>query len=249
MGRGGKFSPTGYLHRSAPESRFFPIANDVINEEEQDTGGYENLVVGAIPIGIYNLNCTKPSIPNRGPTTPVALKDLLGRTGRSTTRRPSVSGIFRGRKPSLANIKPSKSDNQGPMKATLMKDTNPRMALPAGSLLLQNTSGRESAYILPNGSPSGSPRGCVVNNKPTISKPKHRITIPLRSEIPSRKRFKPPLLGNKANVLLDNDSGKTRATASRSRPRPFGKRRELDMESPKIDIKRIASFAAVQEAW
>lgn len=248
LGRGGKFSTTGYLHRPTRESRFFPIANDVINEEEQNTGGHGNLEVGAIPIGIYNLNCTKQSIPNRGPTTPIALKDLLSRTGRSTTRRPSISGIFRGRKPSLTNIKPSKSSNRGPMEVTLMQDTNLRVALPTGSLLLPNTSGRESAYVPPSGSSGGSSGGCVVNT-PTISKLKHRITMPLRPDIPSRKRFKPPLLGNKANVLLDNDFGKTRATASRSRARPFGKRGELVMESPKIDIKRIASFAAVREAW
>lgn len=245
MGRGAKFSPAGYLNRSAIEPQYLPITNNVITEKEQDTDDRENLVAGGtIPIGIYNLNCTKLSIPSRGPTTPVALKDLLSRPGSSTTRRPSISGIFRDRGSSRANPKPSQPNNQKPTQAMMLQGTGFRVASTMGPLLSPNTSGRESAYAL-----SEPPRVFVVNNEPTISNPKRRTDMPPRSEIPPWKRFKPPLLDNKVNALSDNNFGTTKAISRRSRAKPFGRRRELDMESPKIDIKRIASFVAVQEAW
>lgn len=251
-----KFSPTSYLNRSALEPQYFPITNYVITEKEQDIDDCENLVAGGtVPIGIYNLNCTKLSIPSRGPTTPVALKDLLSRPGSSTTRRPSISGIFRDRRSSRANLKPSRSNSQKPTQV-MVQDTGFRMASATGPLLSPNTSGRESVYAL-----SGSPRGLVVNNEPTIPGLKCGVRMPARPEVLPRTRFKPPLLNsktlldnktlpdNKTNVLLDNDFGTTRAIARRLRTKPFGRRRELDMGGPKIDIKRIASFVAVQEAW
>lgn len=226
----------------------------MINEENQDTGGYENLVANStIPIGIYNLNYKKLSTPNRGPTTSVALKDLLGRTGGYTKRRPSISGIFRGRKSSLTNLEPSKSNYQGPMGLTLVHATDVQAAITSGLHLPSNTSIPETAYapetspkalcsyVAPVGEP---PRGLVGNNKPRT--PKLKCAIPPR---PHRRTFKSPLLNVRENILFDNGLGETRTIKNRLIAKPPGEQMELNVENPEIDIKRIASFVAVQEAW
>lgn len=249
-----KFPPASYLHHSALGTQYFPIVNDVINEEDQDTGGYGNLVASStIPIGIYNLKYKKPSTPSRGPTTSVALKDLLTRTGGYTKRRPSISGIFRGRKSSLANLKPSKSNDQGPMELTLVHATDVRAAITSGPHLSSNTSAPETVYapepspkaLCPYVAPVGeSPRGLAGNNKPKT--PKLNCAIPPR---PRRITFKSPLLDVGENALFDNGLGATRVIKNRSRTKPRWEQIELNMENPGTDIKRIASFMAVQEAW
>lgn len=244
----------GYPHRSVPETQYFPIVSDVINEEDQDTGGYENLVANStIPNGIYNLHYKKLSTPNRGPTTSVALKDLLSRTLGYTKRQPSISGIFRGRKSSLANLEPSKSNYQGPMELTLVHATDVQAVITSGPYLSSNTSAPSTAYtpetipksLCPYVAPVGeSLRGLVGNNKPRA--PKLKCAIPPR---PRRRTFKSPLLDVGENILFDNDFRQTRTIKNRLRTKPPGEQIKLNVENPEIDIKRIASFVAVQEAW
>lgn len=229
----------GYLHHSA---QYFPIVNDVINEEDTS---------GAVPVSTCNLNYTKQPTPNHKPTTPVALKDLLSRTGRSTTRRPSISGIFRSRKYSLANINSSQTNHQKAVEDVRVVSTlSPYLSTNISESETVYAPGTNSEALHPCASPyGGPPEEHVGTNQPRISKSKCGTSMPPRPKIPPRKTFKPPLLNNRTNILFDNGLGAARPITNKPRAKLSEKRTELNMESPQIDIKRIASFVAVQEAW
>lgn len=217
--------------------------------------GRNFMAKSTVTVGLYNLSCTAFSTPNRIPTTPVALKDLLIRTGRSNTRRPSVSGIFRGRTSSFANSKSIKPNNLEPVKAAPPQEADTSSELTFNSIPSPNGSETENAYkyqAIPNAlRPYTSPLGRlhleVVGGREPEKRNCREITT--RLEPPLQKRFRPPLLNNTAKGLLGNGLGVARATAKKSRTSMVKEWRQLDMRGPGVGIMRQSSFAAVREAW
>lgn len=251
-----KPSPTGYLRRSILATQYFPIVNDVIDEEELSVPrGGDFMAKSTVTAGLYNLSCTAFSTPNRIPTTPVALKDLLIRTGRSNTQRPSVSGIFRGRTSSFANSKSVKPNNPEPMKAAPPQEADASSELTFNSIPSPNGSETENAYkhqAIPDAlSPYTSPLGRLPLEVVGGKKPGKRNcrAITTRIEPPLQKRFKPPLLNNTAKDLLGNGLGVAGVTAKKSRTSMVKGWRQLDMGGSGAGIMRQSSFAAVREAW
>lgn len=252
-----KLSPAGYLRWSDQTTQHFPIFNEAIDEEEQDVSkdGEGMAVRSTILTGTYDLS-TKFSTPSRSRTlmTPVALKDLLNRTGSSSKRRPSVSGIFRGRTSYFTNPKLVELSNQEQRGVALQAGVGlvPTSDLPSTSTV----SGPKGAYELqanprvtrPYVSPlRKSPPEATGNRKPR--KRTRQTTTTSRLETQTQKRFKLPLSNDMTETLTDSSLGETGTIAKRSRTTLLKKRTELNLGSPNIDIRRIASFAAVWEAW
>lgn len=164
LDNGAGFSSLGYLRRSAGVTRRLSIVDEVISEEEQSAQRDESPVItGIIPTSIYNLNCTVFSTPTRTPGAPVALKDLLDRTAKK--RRPSISGIFRGRPSAFSNLK---FGDQGSGRVILSEEADPGHGLALGIEPPPIASGLRNTYVRREGSKVLRPYVLPLGKSPPV---------------------------------------------------------------------------------